>query len=196
LRRQWGVGDDGLVVMCVGRMAPEKNLPLVLQTYQAMGLVRPDSRLVLVGDGPERARLQREHPDAVFTGMRTGEDLAAHYASADIFLFPSITETYGNVTLEAMASGLAVVAYDYAAAREHIRHNSNGLVAPFDATSDFMKLAVALATDTPRIRVLGAAARSTCEPIDWSHVVAEFEQALLELTAEPSHFVYPANAYA
>jgi glycosyltransferase involved in cell wall biosynthesis len=77
LRRQWGVGDDGLVVMCVGRMAPEKNLPVVLQTYQAMASVRPDSRLVLVGDGPERARLQREHPDAVFTGMRTGEDLAA-----------------------------------------------------------------------------------------------------------------------
>jgi len=196
LRRQWGIGDDGLVVTCVGRMAPEKNLPLVLQTYQAMRLVRPDSRLVLVGDGPERARLQREYPDAVFTGMRTGEDLAAHYASADVFLFPSITETYGNVTIEAMASGLAVVAYDYAAAREHIRHNSNGLTAPFDATKAFIRLAVALATDSPRIRALGAAAHITCAPIDWSHIVAEFEQALLELTAEPSHFSRPANAFA
>ena len=84
-----------------------------------------------------------------------------------------------------MASGLAVVAYDYAAAREHVRHNSNGLIAPFDASEDFIKLALALATDTPRIRALGAAARKTCERIDWSKIVAEFEQTLLELTAEP-----------
>ena len=185
LRRQWGAGDDDLVVMFVSRMAPEKNLPVVLQAHAAMRVVRPSSKLVLVGDGPERAKLERECPDAIFAGMRTGEDLAAHYASADVFLFPSTTETYGNVTIEAMASGLAVVAYDYAAAREHVRHNSNGLIAPFDASEDFIKLALALATDTPRIRALGAAARKTCERIDWSHIVAEFEQTLLELTAEP-----------
>ena len=185
LRKQWGAGDNDLVVMCVGRLAPEKNIPLVLQAHAAMRVVRPSSRLVLVGDGPERARLERECPGAVFTGVRTGEDLAAHYASADVFLFPSTTETYGNVTIEAMASGLAVVAYDYAAAREHVRHNSNGLIAPFDASEDFIKLALALATDTPRIRALGAAARKTCERIDWSKIVAEFEQTLLELTAEP-----------
>jgi glycosyltransferase involved in cell wall biosynthesis len=177
-------------------MAPEKNLPVVLQAHAAMRVARPSSKLVLVGDGPERAKLERECPDAIFAGMRTGEDLAAHYASADVFLFPSTTETYGNVTIEAMASGLAVVAYDYAAAREHIRHNSNGLTAPFDATEDFIKLAVALATDTPRIRALGAAARSTCERIDWSHIVAEFESALLELTAEPADTPRHTNALA
>lgn len=196
LRKLWGAGDNDLVVMCVGRLAAEKNLPLVLQTHAAMQVVRPGSRLVLVGDGPERARLERECPRAIFAGMRTGEDLAAHYASADVFLFPSITETYGNVTIEAMASGLAVVAYDYAAARQHIRHNINGVSAPFDVTEDFMKLAVALAPDTARIRALGAAARVTTEKLDWSCIVAEFEQALLELAQDQAYPIYPINALA
>ena len=79
-------------------------------------IVNPRTRLVLVGDGPLAAALRSRLPEAVFCGMRTSVDLAAHYASADIFLFPSLTETFGNVTLEAMASGLAVVAFDYAAA--------------------------------------------------------------------------------
>lgn len=196
LRQLWGVGDDDPVVMCVGRLAAEKNLPVVLQTYAAMRVVRPSARLVLVGDGPERARLERECPQAIFAGMRVGEDLATHYASADVFLFPSITETYGNVTIEAMASGLAVIAYDYAAARQHIRHNINGLTAPFDATEDFMKLAVALAPNTARIRALGAAARATTEQLDWSCIVAEFEQALLELAADQPIPLFPDHAYA
>ena len=85
---------------------------------------------MVVGEGPLRAELQSAWPDAVFAGQRTGEDLAAHFASADLFLFPSLTETWGNVTIEAMASGLAVVAYDCAAAEEIIRHGENGLKAP------------------------------------------------------------------
>ena len=87
-------------------------------------------RFVLVGDGPLGAALRRDHPDLVFAGFRTGDDLAAHYASADVFLFPSETETFGNVTLEAMASGLAVIAYDYAAARVHIENGTSGLAIP------------------------------------------------------------------
>ena len=111
LRSQWGVAEDGLAVIYVGRISAEKNLPLVLRTFKAMQAVNPKLKLVMVGDGPVRAELQRQNPEYIFAGMRTGEDLAAHYASGDIFLFPSMTETYGNVTVEAMASGLAVVAY-------------------------------------------------------------------------------------
>lgn len=196
LRRLWGVGDDDLVAMYVGRLAAEKNLPAVLQAHALMRVAKPSTRLVLVGDGPERARLERECPHAIFAGMRTGEDLASHYASADVFLFPSTTETYGNVTIEAMASGLAVIAYDYAAARQHIRHSINGLTAPFDATADFMQLAAALAPDTARIRALGAAARATTETLDWSCIVAEFEQALLELVADQPLPAFPLNALA
>lgn len=92
LRRQWGVSDANPVVLYVGRLAPEKNLPLLLSAFAAMRRRRPDARLVLVGDGPARERLQTDHPEHVFAGMRTGEDLAAHYASGDLFLFPSVTK--------------------------------------------------------------------------------------------------------
>jgi glycosyltransferase involved in cell wall biosynthesis len=196
LRRSWGAGNNDLVVMYVGRLAAEKNLPLVMQAYSMMRVVQPSAKLVLVGDGPERARLAREFPQAIFAGTRLREHLATHYASADVFLFPSTTETYGNVTVEAMASGLAVVAYDHAAAKQHIRHNINGLIAPFDATNEFVKLATALSPDTGRIRAIGAAARITAEKLDWKSIVAEFEQALLELTADQTQSLYPINALA
>ena len=182
LRQTWGVQDAAPVVLSVGRLAPEKNLPLVLRAYHLMRERQPRLRLVLVGDGPERARLARENPQVIFAGMRTGDDLGAHYASADIFLFPSMTETYGNVTVEAMASGLAVVAYDYAAAQQHIRHGENGVLAPFGAADDYAQAAAALVNDAPRIRALGERARVTTEKLDWSFIVAEFEQALLRMT--------------
>lgn len=184
LRRQWRARDGDLVALYVGRLAPEKNLPLVLRTYSEMRRTLPWMRLVLVGDGPERAALERENPEVIFAGMRTGADLAAHYASADIFLFPSVTETYGNVTVEAMASGLAVVAYDYAAAQQHIRHAVNGVLAPFGTADDFVAIAVALASDSARVRLLGSRARATAEKLDWTCIVAEFEQAMLGLAAE------------
>ncbi len=196
LRRSWGAGNNDIVVMYVGRLAAEKNLPVVLRAYMMMRIAQPSAKLVLVGDGPERAQLEREFPQAIFAGMRVREHLAAHYASADMFLFPSITETYGNVTVEAMASGLAVVAYDYAAAKQHIRHKINGLTVPFGATDDFVKLATGLAADPSRIRAMGAAARATAEKLDWRCTVAEFENALLELTADQPRALYPINALA
>lgn len=179
LRQDWGVKDGDPVVLSVGRLAPEKNLPLVLRAYRLMRELQPRLRLVLVGDGPERACLARENNGVIFAGMRIGEDLAAHYASADVFLFPSMTETYGNVTVEAMASGLAVVAYDYAAAQQRIRHSKNGVLVPFGADDDYVQAAAALANDMARIKALGARARITTEKLDWSCIAAEFEQALL-----------------
>lgn len=184
LRRQWGAAAADPVALYVGRLAPEKNLPLVLRACALMRELQPRLRLVMVGDGPERQRIERENPDVVFAGMRTGEDLAAHYASADIFLFPSLTETYGNVTVEAMASGLAVIAYDYAAAQQHIRSGENGLLAAPGAADYYVQLAAGLATDLPRARGLGERARASTEKLDWSCIVAEFEQALLSLTAD------------
>ena len=110
LRAQWGAGEDTPVALCVSRFAPEKNLPLVLEAYRAMRAARPDTRLVLVGDGPMTGGLQRSGLGMVIAGRLVNGALSAHYASGDIFLFPSTTETFGNVTMEAMASGLAVVA--------------------------------------------------------------------------------------
>ncbi len=187
LRGNWGMGSHDTVALYVGRLAPEKNLPLVLSAFDAMHRVNPRMKLVLVGDGPERAALQARYPKHVFAGMRIGHDLAAHFASGDIFLFPSTTETYGNVAMEAMASGLAVVAYDYAAAAQHIRHGSSGLLAKFDDAGEFTRLAAGLANDRERIRRLGAAARAVTDKLDWSWIVGEFESALFELSSEGSH---------
>ncbi len=182
LREQWGAAAADTVALYVGRLAPEKNLPLVIRAYALMRELQPRLRLVIVGDGPERGRIERENPDVIFAGMRIGEDLAGHYASADIFLFPSLTETYGNVTVEAMASGLAVIAFDYAAAQQHIHSGENGLLAAAGAADDYVQLAAGLVTDLPRVRRLGERARATTEKLDWSCIVAEFEQALLALT--------------
>ena len=184
LRKTWGVGVDDLVALYVGRIAPEKNLPVVLRAYSAMRTTNPGARLVLVGDGPDRAALQARHPECIFAGARTGEDLVMHYASGDIFLFPSTTETYGNVTIEAMASGLAVIAYDYAAAALYIRHGTNGLIAGFDDAEEFVRLAAGVAGDRQRARALGSAARAVAEKLDWTWIVAGFENALLELSTK------------
>jgi glycosyltransferase involved in cell wall biosynthesis len=183
LRRQWGAGPKDLVALSVGRVAPEKNLALVLRAFRALKEKRADARLVVVGDGPERARLERQAADVVFAGMRTGNDLAAHYASADLFLFPSTSETYGNVTVEAMASGLAVVAYDYAAAAQYIEHGRNGLLARFDSDDEFIQLATGLASDPERIRQFGRRARRVAEGIDWENVHDSFASALVAVAA-------------
>jgi glycosyltransferase involved in cell wall biosynthesis len=178
LRAQWGAAPEDPVVIYVGRLAPEKNLPLVIKAFEAMVAAEPRARLVLVGDGPARSDLEARNKGYVFAGMRRGEDLAAHYASGDIFLFPSTTETYGNVTMEAMASGLAVVAYNYAAAEQHIRQGENGLVARCGDTGEFVRQACALVCDPERVRQLGARARDTAERIDWEEVFNALEGAL------------------
>src|SRR5882724_5541939 len=116
----------------------------------------------------------------LFAGMRVGEDLAAHYASADLFLFPSVTETFGNVVLEAMASGLAVLAYDDAAARQHIVHRVSGLLAPRGNAQLFTHLAELLARDPALRRSLGHEARRVSEGLPWERKFPELEAALLE----------------
>ena len=137
LRDTWGADEYSPVVLYVGRLAPEKNLKLFIEAANAFRHVHPRTRVVLVGDGPDAALLRKAHPDFVFAGTRTGTDLAAHYASADVFLFPSVTETFGNVTMEALASGLAVIAYDYAAAHQHIVHGKSGWLVPFGDAKAF-----------------------------------------------------------
>ncbi len=183
LRASWGADEDTPVtpvVMLVSRIAPEKNLHVVIQAFEQMRKIHPLARLVMVGDGPARAELQKQHPHVIFAGMQTGEALAQHYASGDIFLYPSLTETYGNVTIEAMASGLATVAYDYAAARQHIRHDVNGLLVPFADTDAFVTLSAGLITDMGRVQRLRLAARQTVESLTWEHIMGEMETVLFD----------------
>jgi len=179
LRRSWGVSEDDLVALCVGRVAAEKNIGLAIAAYRAMRDAHPGCRLVIVGDGPLRRRLERAHPELFFTGMLTGEALAAHFASADLFLFPSETETFGNVTLEALASGLAVVAYDYAAAREHVRPGRTGLLVPHGAAAAFVAAAVMLARAPERVREMRQAISESVTHLGWDRVVERFEGLLV-----------------
>ncbi|MDP1636371.1 MAG: glycosyltransferase family 1 protein, partial [Gallionellaceae bacterium] len=180
LRASWNAGEDTPVVMLVSRIAPEKNLHVVIQAFDQMRKINPLARLVMVGDGPTRAELEKQHPQVIFAGMQTGEPLAQHYASGDIFLYPSLTETYGNVTVEAMASGLATLAYDYAAARQHIRHDVNGLLAPFADTDAFIAQARGLISDMERVQRIRMAARETVEALTWEHIMGQMEAVLLD----------------
>lgn len=176
LRSSWGVGADDPVLLCVGRVAAEKNLPLAIASWQRLRQRLPDARLVIVGDGPERRRLQANHPDVIFTGMLRGGELADAYASADLFLFPSLTDTFGNVVLEAMASGLAVVAFDLAAAHEHISHRTNGWRVPTTQPDAFVAATVALGMDPSARQQLGVAARKAVEPVDWQRIRIRYER--------------------
>jgi glycosyltransferase involved in cell wall biosynthesis len=178
LRAHWGATPGDLVVIHVGRLAPEKNLDTLVEAFEAIRRVDPRARLVFVGDGPMRHDLRARCPDAVFAGQRGGDDLAAHYASADLFLFPSVTETFGNVTTEAMASGLAVVAFDYAAAARLIRDDINGALVPFDDAPAFVRVAARMAADVTRCRALGARARESARELDWDAITGQFENVL------------------
>ncbi len=148
-----------------------------------------------VGDGPLGRSLRDENPDFLFAGTRTGEDLAAHYASSDLFVFPSLSETFGNVTMEALASGLAVVAFDYAAAREYIVHGHNGLVAQSDDEAAFRRHALRLAGSAQDVKKLRQRARQTAAQLSWSKAFDELEKSLVKLAAiRPG--VFPACAPA
>ena len=176
LRQSWGAREGTLVGLYVGRIAAEKNLPLLVKSFLEIQKRIPDFRGVFVGDGPKLAELKRDYPQFIYPGVLRGEDLAEHYASADLFLFPSITETFGNVTMEAMASGLAVVAFDYAAAKQHIRNGENGFTAPFDDGDAYLELVLeALNADLAEIRVN---ARASARKVRWKKVIKRFEKQL------------------
>ena len=183
LRASWGAGDDTPVALCVSRFAAEKNFPLVIRAYEAMRRVDPRFKLVLVGDGPLADQLRRNNVGCVVAGRKVNGELSRHYASADVFLFASTTETFGNVTLEAMASGLGIVAYDYAAARQHLVHGRSALLAPFDDEAGFIAAAERMAREPDLAKRLGAQARAASEGITWDRIVEDFEGALLRVLA-------------
>ncbi len=180
LRATWGVTETTPVALYVGRLAPEKNIDLAISAYRAMQVRNPELRFVLVGNGPDEQRLKRDNPDLIFAGPRIGEDLARHYASGDIFLFPSLSETFGNVVIEAMASGLGIVAFDYAAGREHLHHAENGLLAPRNDASAFIQQAVSLAEHPALLARLRRPARATAAALDWPHVTDLLESLMYE----------------
>ena len=178
LRTQWGVAPGEPVFVYVGRLAVEKNIDLAVAAFLRIQQLEPRAHLVLVGDGPARKSLQAAHPQFHFAGMRHGADLAAHYASADVFLFPSTTETFGNVVTEGLASGLVVVSYDYAAGRQHLESWRNGVLVPFGERAAFLRSAEEVMRRRAEWPALRTAARATAEAITWERVLDSFEVTL------------------
>ncbi len=175
LRSRWGVTDDDLVVLLVGRLAKEKNVGLVISAFRAIQQVKPSAKLVFVGDGPMRQTLQAICPQVIFAGVQKGEDLASHYASGDLFLFASLTETYGNVVPEALASGLAVVSYACAAAQELITSGVNGILVPVNEDIEFINKAVEVANDARTLATLRLAAAPSVAHLNWEAIFDSFE---------------------
>jgi glycosyltransferase involved in cell wall biosynthesis len=181
LREQWAATEKTTVMLYVGRLAAEKNLPLVVQSYEMAKKICTDIKLVLVGDGPLMAELQSKYPDIIFAGFKTGEELAKHYASADMFIFASQTETFGNVTLEAMASGLSVVAFDHAAASELIVSGENGMLASQNTDIHFEMAVQAILNNPFLMAETKIKAVETARNFSWESIVERTESVFFDV---------------
>jgi glycosyltransferase involved in cell wall biosynthesis len=175
LRAQWGLAKGDFAVLYVGRLAAEKNLDGLAVAFEAIERANPRARLILVGDGPMRVALEARLPKALFCGQQMGHDLARCYASADLFLFPSKTETFGNVTVEAMASGLPVVAFADGAALELVRTDETGARVDLADDAGYVSEAARLALDPAACQRMGIAARATALQLDWETIANRFE---------------------
>lgn len=193
LRRTWGVDPHQPVLLHVGRLAQEKNLDLLIESYRAMRAMSPALQLVIVGDGPLRDELERRLPEAIYTGFVDSDSLARHYASADLFVFPSRSETYGNVLLEAMASELGIVAFDYAAAAAMIETGRHGFTVALDDDQAFIDAALALCRNPGLAARLGRAARLRVEPQGWSSIADDFLATLRHVQETPHDTPQPSG---
>jgi glycosyltransferase involved in cell wall biosynthesis len=172
-RQQVTTNPGAKILLYVGRLSHEKNLDALLSAFKAIENDEPDAHLVLVGDGPARQELEQALAGrrVLFTGYLKGEALAEAYASADLFAFPSTTETFGQVVLEAMASGLPVIAFDAEGVRDLVRHNETGLLAPEGDTAAFTQSLRALLAQPERRAAMRLQARSAAEGRTWESVL-------------------------
>jgi len=186
LRGQWQASEEAPVFLMVGRVASEKNVELGLRAFERARRERPAARMVVVGDGPALSRLKAAYPHVRFVGAKRGAELAAHYASADIFVFPSLSDTFGNVVMEALASGLPVVAFDCAAAAEHVVDRQSGrLVVPGDEAGFIAAVRDLAAVSPPALAPLRAAAVAAARRATWDEVLARFEARLQDIVDAP-----------
>ena len=175
LRSSWGATDDTKVLISVGRMAPEKNLDQVLKAYEALKVTGQTFKLVMVGDGPLKEQFQKRYPEIIFPGMLTQSNLAAYYASSDLFIFPSQTETFGNVTLEALASGIPVLAFDCAAARDWVQTGVNGWLVAENNPEGFAAQAVTIFNSKDLLEKITQSTRQQVVHLDWDQIAEQVE---------------------
>lgn len=193
LRKQWQADDDTLVLLSVGRLAAEKNLDLTVRTYKALLQNNTKVKLVFCGDGPYRQKLQADCPAAIFMGMSTHPELAVAYASADIFLFTSLTETFGNVTLESLASGTPVLAFDCAAAKEVITDGINGWLVSDESSQLYVLRALAISQNLQVIRNARGHTHRSILQWEWSSIAAQVEHLLRQTVTAHSHTSRPST---
>ncbi len=183
VREALGIAPGQLMVLYVGRLAVEKNLHLLTEAWAQLGTRRGDPRLVIVGNGPLEATLAAEaHPDVVIAGSRTGRALSEIYASADCFVFPSSTETFGNVLLEAMGSGLPSLAVSAGGVLDFAQHGTNAWMVEPDNALALADGVARLLSDAGLRQQLATGAITTAKTRDWASifdgVAAEYEAAI------------------
>ena len=173
VRAEYGWSPDDVVVSYVSRIAPEKNVDYLADSLAIVAERRPNVRILLVGDGPSRGALEaRMGGWARFAGYQTGDDLADHYAAGDVFAFASTTETFGNVVLEAMASGSPVVALREGGVGEIVRDGETGILLDPDAPPDaFARALIRLADRAEIRRRMAEAARAYAESQSWDAIM-------------------------
>lgn len=182
-RREIGFSDDDIVIAFVGRVVLEKGIDVFCDALTMAQRENPKIRALVVGEGPERARFERHLPNGVFIGFQAGAPLARAYASADIFFNPSITETFGNVTLEAMASGNPCVCAAASGSKSLVEHGYNGLLSdPAAGPTGFAQALCALAADNAKRAVMAQNALSRSKNYTWQatidHLIANYTEAL------------------
>jgi len=178
VRKSVGADDGTPVALYAGRMAAEKNLELAIAAFHRIQRRHPGARCVFAGGGPRVGELRARNPEFHFAGACDDDLLSRHYASADVFVFPSLSETYGNVIAEAMASGLVTVAFDYAAGQKLIRHGETGFLARFGDEEAFLAQVDAALAHWQDAEMRSAARRAV-EPLAWSDIVTQFERELV-----------------
>jgi glycosyltransferase involved in cell wall biosynthesis len=169
-RAAHGIARGDVVVAFLGRLVLEKGLDVFADAVEAARQRGAALKVLAIGDGPARAWFAARLPDAVFTGELTGDSLATALASADVFLNPSVTETFGNVTLEAMACALPVVAARASGATSLVQDGRTGTLADPHAIDEFAAALCAYAAD-PALRARhGAAGLAFAETMDWDEI--------------------------
>lgn len=163
LLKTFGVSDEALKLLFVGRVSREKNLPMLAGVFRELCALRGGVHLVVVGGGPylEEMRAELAGYPATFTGPLHGEELAAAYASADVFVFPSVRDTCGTAVMEALASGLPVVVTDQGGPQDHVQPGRTGLVVPGGEPRHFLRALATLADDPARLPAMRRAARES-----------------------------------
>lgn len=169
-----GLRDGEAAMLFVGRVSKEKNLDVLVSATRKLAESRTPARPIIVGDGPYMAEMKRLLPDAIFTGYLGGEELAVAYASADLFVFPSTTDTFGNVVLEAQASGIPVIVSDVGGPRDLVHHGKDGFVTRALDTTELAG-AIRRLVEDPSLRAsMGIAARGRVESRDWTEAFEKF----------------------